>query len=294
MLQMSRCASRALAAREVVDSEVCLEDPPLSHDAAPLVGSPPSEVPLPNAPLVRVIAQIRFSPILAIQEPEFMTSFQEAIRSDYPVLRQEHVQGLALSADGFAAGRKHSTWRFCDMEGAWRVSLAPDFAALETTSYASRSDFLQRLEVVLDSLEEHIEPALVQRLGLRYVDRVKGEAMADIGKLVRPEMLGLMATPLSGHMQHAISETILDVPASQDRVRIRWGRIPPQGTVDPTAIEPIDELSWILDLDMYSTEERPFSTESVLVSAHRYAERLYAVFRWAVTDEFLRRYGGRP
>jgi uncharacterized protein (TIGR04255 family) len=241
-----------------------------------------------------VITQVRFSPILAIQNPEFIVPFQEAIRSVYPVLRQEHVQSLALRPDGLAAGPKETTWRFCETEGAWRLSLAPDFVALETTRYTSRGDFLGRLEVVLGALEEHVEPALIQRLGLRYIDRVEGEATADIAKLVRQEMLGLMATSLSEHMQHAISETILDLPDSQDRLRVRWGRIPPQGTIDPTAIEPISEQSWILDLDMYSTEERPFSMEMVLSSVRRYAERLYAMFRWAVTDEFLRRYGGKP
>jgi uncharacterized protein (TIGR04255 family) len=241
-----------------------------------------------------VIAQVRFSPIFAIQKPEFMAGFQEAIRSDYPVLRQEQAQGLPLRSGGLASGPKNTTWRFSEMEGAWRVSLAPDFVALETTRYTSRGDFLGRLEAILGALEEHVGPALVQRLGLRYIDRVEGEDATDIAKLVRQEMLGLMATPLAAHMQHAISETLLDLPDSQDRLRVRWGRIPPQGTVDPTAIEPIDEQSWVLDLDMYSTEEQPFSAETVLSAASRYAERLYAVFRWAVTNEFLRRFGGEP
>jgi len=43
------------------------------------------------------------------------------------------------------------------------VSLAPDFAALETTGYTSRGDFLGRLETILDALEEHVGPALVPR-----------------------------------------------------------------------------------------------------------------------------------
>lgn len=260
----------------------------------PVTDPPPVEIPLAGAPLVRVIAQVRFAPVLSIQAANFIAPFQEALRSDYPVLRQEHVQGLALTPAGLSAGPKQALWRFTDMDGAWRVSLAPDFAALETTSYLSRSDFLSRFETVLGALEEHVEPALVERLGLRYIDRVQGEAAADIAKLVRNEMLGLMATPISEHMQHAISEAILEVPDGQDRLRLRWGWIPPKGTVDPTAIEPIDEKSWVLDLDMYSAKEQPFSKETVLSSSRRYAERLYTVFRWAVTDDFLRRYGGTP
>jgi len=243
-----------------------------------------------------VIAQVRFSPILAIQKPEFIAPFQEAIRSTYPVLRREHAQGLALGPNGVAAAQKQTTWRFGEIDGAWRVSLVPEFVALETTSYTSRSDFIDRLKAVVEALQEHIDPALVQRLGLRYIDRVEGDIVGDIEKLVRKEMLGLMATSLSksNRVQHAISETLFELPDNQERLMVRWVRIPPQGTIDPDAIEPIDMPSWVLDIDMFSGEERPFSTDAIVTDALRYAKRIYAMFRWAVTDEFLLRYGGEP
>ena len=34
--------------------------------------------------------------------------------------------------------------------------------------------------------------------------------------------------------------------------------------------------------------------KSLAKSAQRFAERIYTIFRWAVTDDFLRRYGGTP
>ena len=43
----------------------------------PLTATPPIEVPLKNAPLVRAIAQVRFPPILSIEQQEFVGSFQE-------------------------------------------------------------------------------------------------------------------------------------------------------------------------------------------------------------------------
>ena len=47
-------------------------------------------------------------------------------------------------------------WRFADVESNWRVSLAPDFAAIETTAYESRKDFLKRFEAVVHALGEHV------------------------------------------------------------------------------------------------------------------------------------------
>lgn len=258
----------------------------------PLVAPPPTEVPLPNAPLVRVIAQVRFPLVVAIEQRDFVAPFQEAVRAKYPVLRQEQTQGLVMSPTGVAPVAAQTAWRFSDIEGHWRVSLTPDFLALETTSYASRSDFLERLREVIDALDEHVEPKLVDRLGVRYIDRIARDAVKDIATLVRPEVRGIVGTPAASRVVHAISESMFTLDGTH--VLARWGCLPPGATVDPAAIEPTDELSWILDLDMFSTSPMPFSVERVLEEARRFAERIYTFFRWAVTDDFLRRYGGKP
>jgi len=68
----------------------------------PLVAPLPAEVPLKNAPLERVIAQLRFPEILSVEQRDFVAPFQEAIRSKYPVLRQEQTQGILLGPAGAA------------------------------------------------------------------------------------------------------------------------------------------------------------------------------------------------
>src|SRR5580658_5911796 len=60
----------------------------------PLVAPPPQEVPLAHAPLVRVIAQVRFPLVVAVEQRDFIAPFQETIRARYPVLRQEQTQGF--------------------------------------------------------------------------------------------------------------------------------------------------------------------------------------------------------
>ena len=47
----------------------------------PMSGPSPAEVPLPQAPLVRVIAQVRFPTILSIRNPDQVAAFQETVRS---------------------------------------------------------------------------------------------------------------------------------------------------------------------------------------------------------------------
>lgn len=255
----------------------------------PLVSQVPTEVPLRNAPLVRVIAQVRFPLITAIAQQEFLVPFQEAVRADYPVLRQEQTQAILLGPNGAPQIQAQTAWRFSSSLGDWRASLAPEFFALETTAYVSRTDFVSRFEKLLAALGEHVTPAQVDRLGVRYIDRVTGPALADISKLVRVEIRGLAGSEASAHMLHGLTEAMF----AEGSVRLlgRWGLLPAGATVDPTAVEPIPEASWILDLDTFSSESAPFDVGRIVSDTRAFAERAYTFFRWAVTDEFLKRYG---
>lgn len=270
------------------------EEPPVNTTETPLTGPPPTEVPLTDPPLVRVIAQVRFPLIASVEKREFIAPFQEAIRKDYPVLRPEQSRGVFLGHQGVVDARSNTVWRFHDAPGAWRVTLAPDFLALETGSYTSRDDFLRRLGLVLGALKEHVDPQVIDRIGVRYIDRVFGENLNDLSALVRPEIAGILFTPLAEHARHAISENVFVLPDNAGQVTARWGLVPARGTVDPAAVEPIEEASWLLDVDAFQAETRALDVKAVVLQARGFAERVYSIFRWAVTDEFLRRYGGQP
>ncbi|WP_373046597.1 TIGR04255 family protein [Vulgatibacter sp.] len=260
--------------------------------ADPFRAEPPAEVPLPNAPLVRVIGQVRFPIVLSVNESGFIAPFQEAIRGRYPVLRPEQLQGFVVGPTGPQQVAPQALWRFHDGGGEWRVSLAPDFVALETTAYRSRADFLERLGEVLQALAITIHPGTVDRVGVRYVDRITGDALEELATLVNPHVLGVTGTPLDRHAESSVAENVFAI--GSDGFVARWGRLPPGATIDPGVLGSVQEPSWILDLDMFSKEPREFRVEDVLGEAQRYAERIYTFFRWAVTDDFLRRFGGQP
>ena len=190
----------------------------------PLVSETPAEVPLSEAPLVRVIAQVRFPLIVSVEQRGFIGAFQEAIRPTYPVLREERTQGVVFGPEGMAPARSQVAWRFADGEDGWRVSLAPDFIALETTAYTSRDDFLGRLSTVLEAFTEHIGSKIAERVGVRYIDRVTGEAVGQIRDLVRPEVLGVIGTTMAGRIQHRS-------PTQSLRFRSRKPRCVPGGGV---------------------------------------------------------------
>lgn len=258
----------------------------------PLTGQPPEEVPLTNAPLIRVLAQVRFPNILSIEDKGFVASFQEAIRDVYPILQTEQSRGVVFGPQGITQVEPKVIWRFRDASGDWRVSLASDFLALETTAYSSRNDLLERLEKILTALNDHIKPKIVERFGLRYVDRLVVQDTRELPKLVRSEVAGIVASKLGDHIHQTISESLFKFPGVEDQLAARWGLLSANTTIDPAAIESIDQLSWILDLDMSIVQQSEFNVVTLKAQAQKFAERIYAFFRWAVTPDFLRHFGG--
>jgi uncharacterized protein (TIGR04255 family) len=73
---------------------------------------------------------------------------------------------------------------------------------------------------------------------------------------------------------------------------MRTGSLPPNAVVDLTAIDPVAEKSWILDLDAFGGQASAFEPDWIVKQIDQYASRIYTVFRWVVTDQFLAHFGG--
>jgi len=255
-------------------------------------GDPVPEVPLPRAPLILVVAQARFDRVASIAKEEFIAGFQEAIRGTYPVMRPEHQTGITLTPDGRVVPSEGGiVWRFDERPEGWQVALAPDFVALSTHRYTSRTDLLERLEAVLGAAAAQLRLRFCARLGLRYVDRVTDpELLGRIDQLVQRQVVGAARVNLGGGVTqtHHFVDALYQLPAGVE-LHARWG-LPQRTTLDP-GVEPADEPSWVLDLDAYVTQ-RPFNPEALRATTEELSQRIYRFFRWAVTPEFLRVHGG--
>jgi uncharacterized protein (TIGR04255 family) len=257
----------------------------MSPKTDPFSGPPVEEVPLASAPLERVIAQVRYPLVLAVDRSESIAPFQAQIRDRYPLLEEEHHHFVKPQQEG----PTQVIWRFSNTEGTWRVSLSRAFLAIETTAYTSRSDFMQRFRDVVEALGTHVAPTRIERLGVRYIDRIHGAQMADLARLVRDELRGIASARFAGLCVHSLTESVFDL--DQGRLLARWGLLPPKAVID-ASMEPIDERTWVLDLDMATTKPLPFDVEATTEAARGFASQIYEFFRWAVTDAFLKQFGG--
>jgi uncharacterized protein (TIGR04255 family) len=260
----------------------------------PVQGRAPAEIPLPEAPLVSVIAQVRFPTLLTVPVSERIIGFHEAIRDRYPYLDRQEVPTFMFMSGGSLKpmGEPVVHWRFADdaTNYKWRVTLSTEFIALETRAYESRKDFLRRLEMIVQTLEDTLAPTHMTRIGMRYIDQIKGAPLSRIETLLEKEVLGVACSMGTAATQLL---TQLTVAAEPGELVARWGKLPANMTIDPNAVPPIAEGSWLLDLDVSQSVAMPFDTKAIVETAGIAAERVYAVFRWMVTNEFLKTYGGK-
>ncbi|MCY3768633.1 MAG: TIGR04255 family protein [Gammaproteobacteria bacterium] len=257
----------------------------------PFFGPIPPTVPLPKTPLACVLVQIKFPEILSVAKTEFIADFQECIRADYPFMQKEQNPVWEVM-NGDVRESVTQNWRFFDKKRQWRLSLATNFVALETRAYQSRADFIQRIAGVAQALSATINPGVMTRIGVRYVDQIRGPQLEQLSRFVRPEILGLYMGNHRNNLDHTLSETVAKTDVGS--ITSRWGFMPANQTHDPDLMPPTSAPSWFLDVDLYIEFEQPeiFGADEIGTRVMKLTARAYGFFRWAVNDKFLRQCGG--
>ena len=121
-----------------------------------------------KAPLIEVVSQLRFPPILKIQDQP--AEFQECVRADFPLLETmsafqfpaagqlpSQVLQLLGSQAGTALG-----YRFLSEDRTSVVTLMSDSLAYSTVKYTVWEEFREKLMMAVSALETSIShPSLV-------------------------------------------------------------------------------------------------------------------------------------
>jgi transcriptional regulator with XRE-family HTH domain len=218
------------------------------HAAEP----PPTQLPPSDPPLDRVVAQVRFDPIPRLSEPGFIASVRAAIESEYPVVSSEHQRTIVLAPEGVAA-QGQIIWHFSDAGELrsgfkWRFTLTSDRIALETSAYRSRWDFLARFERVLLALHELLDPATIERMNLRTIDRLVSTELPLASRGSAPVLDHAGSTvPVVESVQLAQVVYVVEVQSNPYRRGFGPGPAraparPPSEPIVPTTHEAIVEL----------------------------------------------------
>lgn len=251
-----------------------------------------SEITLPRAPLAKVVAQLRYPRPLDFDEAMSIEPAGHALAARYPVGRQAKATAVVITPSGLSQQQTSGTnWIFEDINENWKVTIADKFVALETTKYSSRDDFTARFTEIVHIISESLRPPVFDRLGIRYINRLEGEEIVkDLPRLVQPVALAGLAVPHEGiRVQHSLCDSIfIDGNA---HLQVRWGWLPAGTAIDLTVSAPPVPY-WLLDIDSSTGKGGPFDLPVLDSTINDLAVRAHRFFRWLVTDDFLRRFGG--
>jgi uncharacterized protein (TIGR04255 family) len=249
---------------------------------------PVPEIHLARAPLEKVLTQVQFSRTPELVSDEGEQRFARAL-GRYPVRRQGVSLNLTVGPGPGEVEHKATTTRlFADIAQAWQVTVTETSVSLETSTYESRDDFCERAREVFDAVSAVALPPVVDRVGLRYLDRLRGAAhLARLGNYVTPSLQGLHGSVDAAlDVEYSVNETVIRI-ADDERLRVRCGVLPPGGAFDP-ALSPCPDASWVLDADIFTTDGGfAFDPSTLDGRLRRYADHVYSFFRWATTDEFV-------
>ena len=255
---------------------------------------PVPEIHLARAPLEKVLTQVQFSltPELVSDEGEQRLA---AALARYPVRRRGQSVNVMINPATASIENKSVTTRiFADPSQSWVVTIMETAVGVETTAYDSRDDFCDRAREVFEAVAAVAAPPVVDRLGVRYIDRVRDSAALEhLDDYVNPRLRildGVVTSPLV--VEHSISDTMIRI-ADDEGLKVRSGILPGAAAFDPV-LPPILERSWVLDLDIFTLAGGfAFDPSALDARVRRYSEHIYSFFRWATTNEFQQAFTDR-
>lgn len=244
-------------------------------------------------PLVEVICQLRFPPILRIDASE-PTEFQEAVRGEYPLYTEVETgipQGLPEPLQAIMRGKPgavKSVKKFLSADERWTIALTRDFVALLTNRYERWEEFRARLRMAVDALQGVYRPAFYTRLGLRYRDVICRAQLGLDGvpwsALLNTYISGELASDVAASIRKASREALIELAEYQGKVLLK------HGLTDPTAGS--KEPNYLIDADFFTAHRTELNdVDTRLDYFNHQAGRL---FRWCITEQLHESMGPQP
>jgi len=199
----------------------------------------------------------------------------------------------AITPEGIQPTAGGMVYQWQSIDSRWHVSFGRRFISLFCTQYEDYEEFSQRLSTVVDALAKAIRVPLVERVGIRYVNRISDPRLVDnLLAYVRPEVLGYSALIAEFPEVRLVSSANQAKYAVGDlALQVRTGVVPPGETVDPS-VRPLEVESWVMDLDAAAENVTPFDADGIVAQASKLSDVAYDFFKLVTTEGFVREFGG--
>jgi uncharacterized protein (TIGR04255 family) len=245
--------------------------------------------PLKNPPVYFTLAQVRFNPILKLAD--YLPSIQEGLRrTGFPDFQPHTGFIIKITMEnGQAKPEPQSQQRYFFGDIAKRHNFVLDSSSLtlQSTDYGRFESFSERFEKALARVHDAVGLDFIERVGLRYLDRVVPLAKDEtLQAYIAREALGPRDL-LGGDAAHSYCETLTEINGVKLLSRVfthtaSVGFPPDLGQVllhlQSRFVGP-PLLHAVLDTDGFVERREPYSIETV----HKHLDAIHSV----IGDAFL-------
>ncbi len=245
----------------------------------------PDRRPLSRSPLQLVVCQVRYEPVPRASEARVALAVHELLGGrEGPFAKMEPLQSLNITmGPQVMPTATPNGWRLTSTSGDWTAQLLGDQSSLETTAYETwEGMFRKRLFGLVDALTEQLQPETLNRVGLRYVDRITEPVVngpAEWSQYIAPEILGpVLHEHLGPGVTAAQQQVDLDA-GDEKRATLRHGffRDQLQG----------GKLTYVLDFDTYREGIAAWNADEIKGLADELNELALRLFQQTVSAEML-------
>jgi uncharacterized protein (TIGR04255 family) len=264
----------------------------MSEESRPLAGLPGADrTLLAHAPLELAIAEVRFGAAgeelpdeVGLRLKERLAELGVSFARLEPINQQRfmlNVQAGVAPAPQFETGARG--WLVVSADGKTQVSWLPDAVVFQTSKYHRWSVTMRPLlEALLSAVSELRRPALVVRIGLRYVNRfVDSTAASPLAWLGRLDenFLGPLCHPdLGSHIKVSHQQVELAFSDTTGAL-LRHGPF-----LDAAAG---GAVSYLVDIDVYDGEPIRFEPTEIVERAEVLNRTAATLFQAVLKPEYL-------
>ncbi|MBS1809289.1 MAG: TIGR04255 family protein [Acidobacteria bacterium] len=242
-------------------------------------------------PLIEVVCQLRFPRILRI-DSDSPVAFQEKIRREYPIFKENQASDLKLNlppeiaklAGGVfpsALRTGKASYDFISADENWKVGLTSEFVSLSTLKYERWEDFKSHLEKPLEALLEIYEPAFFSRIGLRYKDLICREELGlencVWSELLQPHIAGELGDEnIAKDISEIAKQVRINIEDINAAVFLQHGLVHSEDANN-------NQIYYLIDSD-FSTKNTHTEISHAIEKLDNFNKQSKRLFRWCITE----------
>jgi len=236
-------------------------------------------------PLVEVVCQLRFPPILKISNQDPI-EFQDEIRSTYPLFEKNElklpVEVLSL-AKQINLNISEVSYSFKSEDQKWHLSLTNDLIAITTSSYERYEEFSERFSKAVEIFERVYKPSFYTRVGLRYKDLIVRSELGfnkdtSWAELIKNDIASELHSPTISPLIQTITKSLV-LKTEDGKIYLNHGLVEVKN-LDKN----IDEIAYLFDADFY-IEQKIEGQENVWQLLNQFNQSAGKLFRGSITTK---------